>query len=456
MAVSIVNEIPAFSFSADLRSVVFETDTYLEKENHAVRIRLYIARLPTDTLHLEMEEIYDARLPVRRGRFKAWSADPIPQALYFGTAEGVLGDKLHDHICADLHLNGLDVPPSGGMAQCMVSCRRFMFSYAESWGEDEIEEGPEINSPTYTVINGGLSFLAQSRTTLEALINPATAMYDRFLTQAPVKESARMDQPQYLYFFNARPTATVELRVKLYQEGLSPSEHVLHSFECTEMSKYAFDLSPEILPLAPEATLIRYEVWLQSGSARRSEVRTFVVDHRPLDFARCFLNWSSWGAMDSRVCSGLGSGTLQVRAERVARVLTQGFDYTKGQASVFNTSLHAEYTVTTGFMDRRRLFLFRDFYLSAFKFRWLDGQLMPIELLSGSIEEMQDGNSLYAQEFQYRYRYDEHAYTEGDAVEPGTHFNGHIFDQPVEWNTLATANGTPIADNEGNEITAPQ
>lgn len=457
MAVSVLSEIPAFSFSADLRKVVFETDTFGEKENHAIHLRLYISQLPTESFQFEFEEIYSARLPVRRGRFKAWSGAPgVSAPIYYGVAEGVLNDKLHDYISADLHLQGLEIPDSGGIIECQVSRRRFMFSYTESWGTDEIVEDPAVDSEPFTVLHGGLSYLAQSRTTLQQLINPATAMYDRFLTQSPAQERIRIDQPQYLYFFNSRYTANVELRARIYQDGQAPSVHALNTFECSEMCKYAFDVSPGALPLAPGAKLLRYEVWLQSGPNRRSEVRTYTIDHRHLDYPRFFLNWSSWGAIESRTCSGHGSGNLQLSAERVSRVITQGFDYTKGQSSVFNTSLHAEYAVSTGYMERHSLFLFRDFYLSAFKFRWLNGQLMPIEVLSGSIEEFQDGNNLYAQEFLYRYRYDEHAYTEGDAAEPGTHFSGHIFDEPFALKTLATGNGTPIADKDGNEITVPQ
>src|SRR3546814_20356194 len=110
----------------------------------------------------------------------------------------------------------------------------------------------------------------------------------------------------------------------------------------------------------------------------------------------------------------------------------------------------------TGWRDRTQRRLFHDFFLSRLKYRIHAGLLMPIMVDTDSIDDGIDGQSLMGIAFEYRYLYEEHAYTEGDLNEPGIHFDGFTFTEDVEWSELTDGSGAGITDNNNNQIIVPQ
>jgi hypothetical protein len=59
--------------------------------------------------------------------------------------------------------------------------------------------------------------------------------------------------------------------------------------------------------------------------------------------------------------------------------------------------------------------------------------LLPIKVTSKTVPELQDGNNLYAQKFEYEYLFDDNAYTEGDIsgeLEPPVHVIGLVYFGP--------------------------
>src|SRR5690606_28595764 len=67
--------------------------------------------------------------------------------------------------------------------------------------------------------------------------------------------------------------------------------------------------------------------------------------------------------------------------------------------------------VNTGYMTRRQLRGFRDFFLSTEKFAYKNGRYYPITLVSKNIQEFQDGNNLFALAFEVGSRYSEELFT---------------------------------------------
>src|SRR5690606_11630122 len=141
---------------------------------------------------------------------------------------------------------------------------------------------------------------------------------------------------------------------------------------------------------------------------------------------------------------GLGSAGIELTQKTATRVLSQGFDIRSGQRTVYDLRGAPRFSVATGWLSRPALRLMRDFYLSRLKYRLHRGQLMPIMVDTTELEELRDGDQVVGQVFEYRYLYDEHAYTEDDVDEPGVHFDGYIFNQNVEWSALTDNQGNPI------------
>lgn len=356
-------------------------------------------------------------------------------------------DKIHDFISNDLRTMNPDIP-EGTFVACKKSCRKFRIQYYE------LRKGAVsdmMETEDFTVIHGSLSKIAQFSASLETVLQPSGNIHtDRFLKQGPRRVYTQPAQPQYLYFFNTRSThANAELKIRLYFTDDSFATISLKKFEMLTLRKYAFNVTFDSFYSAsayPGKTVSHYEVYLVNGSQHQiSEVRGYYIDRRPKKYYRYFLSWSSFGSLDSRLCYGEGSTELQITQRLAESINWQNQDIRLGQAYAFNLSSQSRFAVSTGFMSKAEMVLWRDFYLSVFKYRLVNGRLLPILLLSDTIAEIQDGSMLHAQAFEYRYLYEEHAYTEGDIEDAGRYYKDILFyNQTPPDNALTTEEGNVL------------
>jgi hypothetical protein len=356
-------------------------------------------------------------------------------------------DKIHDYISNDLRTMNPDIP-SGTFVACKKSCRKFRIQYSE------LRKGAVSDmtqTEEFTVIHGSLSKIAQFSASLETVLQPSGNIHtDRFLKQGPRMVYTQPGQPQYLYFFNTRGThANAELRVRLFFTDDSTQLVSLKKFEMLTLRKYAFNVTFDSFYSSsayPGKTVSHYEVYLVNGSQHQiSEIRAYYLDTRPKKHYRYFLSWSSFGSLDSRLCYGEGSTELQITQRLAESINWQNQDIRIGQSYAFNLKAQSRFSVSTGFMSKAELVLWRDFYLSLFKYRLVNGVLIPILLLSDTIAEIQDGSLLHAQAFEYRYLYEEHAYTEGDIEDAGRYYKDILFyNQTPPDNALITEEGNVL------------
>lgn len=378
------------------------------RPNLSVRFILYIENAANDGF----EEIYNSPLTLRSG------------ANY--TAEAIINDKLHTHIYKEIRENMPDIPGSDPLI-CKKSCRRYYFEYAESYGE--VEKIRRIHkSELFTVLHGGLSTVGQGSTNVPDLISSGSLR--RFLKQGGTIGSTRTNQLQYLYFYNNGSSFTGVLKCRLrYTDGTKEVIN-LYTLELQERRKYAFsvDYSSVFVPVEfQDKSLLAYDIWLSDNeNIKKSIEQTYVLDYRPLEFIRYFMNWSSWGTFDSRMFYGKGSLEFDMVQSEALKSQKSPSQLWKGNALVFDIKLTSKFTVTTGFIQNRSLLLFnRDFFLSPLKYRALYDQLLPLKVTSKTIPELEDENNLLAQKFEYEYLFDDQAYTEGDIQEPGL-FYGNL------------------------------
>lgn len=348
-------------------------------------------------------------------------------------AEYPIGDKLHTYISDEIRKNLPDIPT--GSLLCTKSCRRYYFEYAEAFN-DQYQK--VYRSEVKTVLHGGFSALAQATKDISTELFP-TSSIATFLKQGLKIVDTRADQPQYLYFYNTKVEVTSTLVVKYYFTDGTVATKSLYTLIIAEHRKYAFNLQFDQVFIPgeyPTKSVKQYEVWLQNAaSVKYTESRFYVLDtvHRP--YKKYFLNWSSWGSMDTRMFFGKGSVELNLVQSKADKGYYKPSDITKGSSVIFNTSATSNFTATTGFIKERTTLLFnRDFYLSALKYRFYSGKLLPIEVTSKTIPELPDGQNLYAQKFEYNYLLDDHAYTEGDilpVVAPEAPVTGLIYFGPA-------------------------
>lgn len=378
------------------------------KPNYTVLFKLYLE----NATYTGFELIYTANLNIIAG-----SA---------GIVEAPIGERLHSAITRTLREEYPD-QPAEGMLLCKKSCRKYYFQYAESYGEP-IAVRKLYTSEQFTAVHGGFSTLAQFNQTLISLIAPGAAITDRFLKQGNTEVYTRSNQPQYLYFFNTRATRSISVKVLFtFIDDTTELREVLSATSLESFRKYAFNVRFDQISIGLTKQVVKYKIYLESESERVSEERTYWLDYKLRNYVRYFLSWSSFGSFDSRICFGKGESEFELFTKNANRIARQGDDIKAGTSFTYNSKIQRSFKVATGFMSRRELIGNADFFLSNFKYRYSGGLLLPIEVVSGKISELQDGEHLMAQRFDYRYLFDDHAYTEGDAEDPGASAGSFFF-----------------------------
>lgn len=215
-----------------------------------------------------------------------------------------------------------------------------------------------------------------------------------------------------------------------YADG-STDTIALANLDMLSGRKYAFDLTFDKIKSAFENKQVsNYKVCLKVDGDQISEVRTYYLDYSARNYIRYFLNWSSFGSMDSRVCYGEGETEFELFNKKAERFTRYGDDIKAGKRITFASKLTRSHSISTGWLSKRELQFNADFFLSNFKYRYTGGLMLPISINAGKIPEITDGNNLFAQKFEYEYLIEDHAYTEGDAEDNGEVISGFFFSTP--------------------------
>lgn len=419
-----------------------------QKDNYSVVVKLLVQ----DVQGSGYSEVYRANLALTTG------ADEVT---------AVFGDKLHQRLTADINKYGPEIP-TGNAVNCNVSCRKYFFQYGEAYGQPASIQTLK-NSPVYTVIHGGLSYRAKGRDTLLSLLRPGAINKDRFLVQGPAEVSTRTDQPQYLYFLNTRAQVNATINCKFIFTDDTFAAITLETYSLAATAKFGFKAQFDKIfnPVDFPARKVRkYEIWLSaSGGAVISEVRSFVLDYSYKKQYRYFLSWSSWGAMESRMFYGKGSVEFDLVQSVAERNASMPSGISQGTAVVFNSTIQTKFSITTGFIANKTLLVLnREFFISTLKYILTGGKLLPIRVTSKTIAEIEDGNDLFAQKFEYQYLFEDESYTEGDVYQPapppvritGQIYFGPSLDRPVTAaDVLALPNSAPAASYLIPVVTGP-
>jgi len=392
------------------------------KPNYRVFFRLFLE----NATHTGYEEIYQTYLDLVNG-----SA---------GVAVAQIGDKVHNKITADIDIHGFEIP---GLTyvECNNTARKYYFQFAESFG-DTIEVKKVSTSQTYNVIHGGLSFQGEASQTLSGLINPSTPPADRFLKQGSKLQYSRVDQPQFLYFYHTRATQNNAKLVtkRVFVDGTSDSVNTV-SLNLEQNRKYAFNVSAGNIYNGTKQ-IDRYEVYLADNAGNRiSEKQIYSIKRDGQPFLRYFLNWSSWGSLDSRCFTGVNQQSLEITSFIAEKILQPGYKVINGKSKVYGKSGTNKFASSTGFNDPGDIAFNQDFYLSNLQFRYIKNTILPIQVTSSSINNPSDKDFLYAQTFEYQYLFSNDQFTETD-VQDDFSYLGSVY-VPIPIQPILIVAGTP-------------
>lgn len=427
MSVALTQKPKPFDFSGNTSVIEFQCSDYQAHEsNYGLLLKIFCE----DADNASYEIIYNQMIPLLNRST--------------GKISLQINDKLHDYISYDIGRLNPDIPVLNFL-ECKKSCRRYYLEFYEV-----IDGIPQAKQTTeiFTALHGALSKRAQITSSLLSILQPGSREIDRFLKQGPRMIYTHKEQIQFLYFFNTRSTIlNAELKVRYFFTDKTEVSIVMTTFNLEEKRKYAFNVTFDSFYSStsyPGREVSHYEVWLGKGDSRYSEIRTYYVNNKLKKHIRYFLNWSSFGSMDTRVCYGEGTTEIQI-TQRTSDRIGLEFDIQKASSFVFDLNSQSRFSVTTGFMSKAELVLWRDFYLSAFKYRLVSGLLIPVALLTENIKEIEDGSLLHSNSFEYRYLNEEYVFTEGDIEDAGGFYKDILFyNQTTPEGALVTEDGKII------------
>ncbi|MEI2274710.1 hypothetical protein OHD16_21365 [Sphingobacterium sp. ML3W] len=278
--------------------------------------------------------------------------------------------------------------------------RSFFIQVTELYGEPQVAR-MSLRSGSFAAIFGGLPKNLIGTSLVDSLKVDDKV---KFLTTSRTKK-VTPDQPQWISWLNVSASLSdIKVIVELVYNDGTPYIFEVHSFDL--VVKYGKIIIPIGLDqigantLYPELSVVSYSVYLQSEGKQLSETITYSVDNRYLPYKRFFLFQNSQGSFETFYTYGKKSNSLEFEKDSARIIQVKDFVLENGENVDIDLTSQEKEKVNTGFKSKAEIKAMRDFYLSKDKLTYVDGKWWPVNLSSSSIEEIQDGNGLYAQSFE--------------------------------------------------------
>lgn len=295
------------------------------------------------------------------------------------------------------------------------TCRRYYIRYAEQYGSKQtIKKVKE--TPVKWVMLGGTGKATHETFSIADTFH--VGGFHLFLKQEAATKTVTKKQREWLSLvWLTGDIALLKLKVKTYFTEGDPVEH--DAFTVADVAKYDKITFPaghtqlNLPGLYLDKMVSHYEVWLTNSlNERVSEVRTYQMNYKYDPYAKWFHSLSSLGGYDTFYTTGEGSTEYQLVMERATLTKSHTFKFEDGEIKEFNPSLEHKEKVLSGFLTKRELKRYRDFFLSWNKFEVKNDRAYPIVLNSKSIKELKDSENLYYIEFETGHAFSEDAWTE--------------------------------------------
>ncbi|MGJ1295526.1 hypothetical protein ACR777_15070 [Sphingobacterium spiritivorum] len=321
-----------------------------------------------------------------------------------------------DQLTAALLANGHDNPNMSmtTFERTNKSVRNWFVRYAEMYGNSQKVRAVK-QSVSKTAVLGGFSKAVMAERSF-----PGWFIRDnknKWLDHSDNYRVLKPLQPDFLTIINFQQNyLSTSVNVKIYYSDNTLIEKVLKTFD--SWNKYEKLIIPvgvyqnSLHLIDEEKVIARYEVWLESDDNVISDIYNIVVHYKYEAYLRFILFENSFGAYETKYLYGKKSNGYDIVQKNAKIINEKPFDLQTGDQIFYEVNLIDEETVNTGFMTRRQIRSFRDFFLSTDKYVFKNNRYYPISLASSNIKEFEDGNNMYALEFQLSSRYTEELWSD--------------------------------------------
>lgn len=210
-------------------------------------------------------------------------------------------------------------------------------------------------------------------------------------------------QPLWLGWVNLTDYETeIEVTVKLNYKNGSTWLYTQQSFDLPKYQKVIVPVDMNSLRINepyPEYEVVSYEVYLKHAGIQLSNRITYFIERKHAPFATCFLYHNSYGAPQTWISEGRKSLNYRLEKSTSKFISSKSFNLLDGIDQDFDIKLQRNYKINTGFKTRTEIEALRDFFISDKKYIQLNGQWLPVNLSTDTIEEQTDGDNLFALTF---------------------------------------------------------
>lgn len=286
-------------------------------------------------------------------------------------------------------------------------CEYYM-RYAEVYGDVQAVRAI-AETGKYAALLGGFSKAMVGRK-----VFPDSFIADgkvKFLAQRGAEQVVKAAQPNWLTWCNLLGAAAVKIEAKVsYSDGTTAKKELARFENLVKYEKLSLTaglLQNGLHLLDAQKVIKSYEIYLADlAGADLSERVTFHVDYKFDPYLQFYIYVNSLAAVEGCYTTG----RTEVGYDLDISTAAAGYsDYKLSEEIEYLLAARHKEEVSTGYMSRKAMRTWKDFFLSRSRFTIKNGLGYPVCLGNKEIKEYKDGDTLHALKFTLSYAYvDEH------------------------------------------------
>ena len=272
---------------------------------------------------------------------------------------------------------------------------RYYLSYTDVYGEQQVSGNIKKTVDKYALY-GGVPISCIGESVSDSLVKDGLIQW--LSPKDLSNEVVVRDQEYILTLFNPLATmANVKVCAMLNYSHGGYHEIEIRSINVLQNQKIYIDaMEVERLNPYPNEELISWAIYLKKDDVNVSANAVFTLHAHYVSFIRFFKYCNSFGAISFLNIYGKGSNSYDI-ANTKADILNSN-----GLAELRETSisLRNKEVLRTGYKSKKEIESMRDFFLSKEKYLKVGERWQSILVKTSEIKEFEDGNNLYALEFE--------------------------------------------------------
>lgn len=346
--------------------------------NHCVYIELYLEKIGG----VGQDKIYEVYLPTdANGRAEIDIADVLNSALqpqienpYWTGATAVIG---------------------------RATSRKYQIKVAEAYGRP-VKLGLSAALPEKRVLWGGSGYYQQAGVSarlyadglMKALRNGTTLRY------------VMTDEPQWLTFLCNADITGLQYKMEVVWHDDTTGTYTVASL-ADVVTGQKIILPAGITQLNVNSynsgkRVKEYTLYLKTGSTEKTLRYRYLADVNLRDKRKYFVYFNSLGAWECQRANGVEDRTIELKTYSSSKRLAYPQVLGDAEQTDYYASYEQTFQCTTDWLSREEQKRCRDLFLSPRKYRYVNGELYPIGIVSNRMSELNDEETMLYYQFEYK------------------------------------------------------